>query len=31
MNEGPSSTINSAATTTNIPPYLDDTWWSQGY
>lgn len=31
MNEGPSSTINSGATTTNIPPYLDDTWWSQGY
>jgi hypothetical protein len=31
MNEGPSSTINSAATTTNVPPYLDDTWWSQGY
>lgn len=31
MNEGPSSTINSGTTTTNIPPYLDDTWWSQGY
>jgi len=31
MNEGPSSTINSGATTTNVPPYLDDTWWSQGY
>jgi hypothetical protein len=31
MNEGPSSKINSGATTTNVPPYLDDTWWSQGY
>lgn len=31
MNDGPSSTINSGTTTTNIPPYLDDTWWSQGY
>lgn len=31
MNEGPSSKINSGASTTNIPPYLDDTWWSQGY
>jgi hypothetical protein len=31
MNEGPSSKMDTAATTGNIPPYLDDTWWSQGY
>lgn len=31
MNEGPSSKLNSAASTLNAPPYLDDTWWSQGY
>jgi hypothetical protein len=31
MNEGPSSKMDSAITNTNIPPYLDDTWWSQGY
>lgn len=31
MNEGPSSKIESALTVTNIPPYLDDTWWTQGY
>ena len=31
MNEGPSSKMDSAATTGNVPPYLDDTWWSQGY
>lgn len=31
MNEGPSSKMDSATTNTNIPPYLDDTWWSQGY
>ncbi len=31
MNEGPSSKIESALNATNIPPYLDDTWWTQGY
>jgi hypothetical protein len=31
MNEGPSSKMDSSVVTTNIPPYLDDTWWSQGY
>jgi hypothetical protein len=31
MNEGPSSKLNSTASTMNAPPYLDDTWWSQGY
>ena len=31
MNEGPSSKMDSAVTTTNIPPYLDDTWWAQGH
>ncbi len=31
MNEGPSSKMDSASTTANVPPYLDDTWWSQGY
>lgn len=31
MNEGPSSKMDSANITTNMPPYLDDTWWSQGY
>lgn len=30
MNEGPSTKIDSAATSTNLPPYLDDTWWAQG-
>lgn len=30
MNEGPSTKMDSAATSTNIPPYLDDTWWAQG-
>ncbi len=30
MNEGPSSKLESAMNT-NVPPYLDDTWWSQGY
>lgn len=29
MNEGPSSKLESAVTTSNVPPYLDDTWWSQ--
>ena len=28
MNEGPNSKMDSAMTNTNIPPYLDDTWWS---
>lgn len=31
MNEGPSSKMDSSLNTTNIPPYLNDTWWSQGY
>jgi len=31
MNEGPSSKLDSALNITNLPPYLDDTWWSQGY
>lgn len=31
MGEGPSSKIDSSLMTGNIPPYLDDTWWSQGY
>lgn len=31
MNEGPSSKLDSAATSGNIPPYLNDTWWNQGY
>ena len=31
MNEGPSSKMASAASTGNVPPYLDDTWWSQGH
>ena len=31
MNEGPSSKMDSAMTNTNIPPYLDDTWWAQGH
>ena len=31
MNEGPSSKMDSSLNTSNIPPYLDDTWWSQGY
>jgi hypothetical protein len=31
MNEGPSSKLESALNTGNVPPYLDDTWWSQGY
>ena len=30
MNEGPSNKLDSAMNT-NVPPYLDDTWWSQGY
>jgi hypothetical protein len=31
VNEGPSSKLASATTNTNIPPYLDDTWWIKGY
>jgi hypothetical protein len=31
LNEGPSSKMDSAANTGNMPPYLDDTWWTQGY
>jgi len=31
MNEGPSSKMDSVLSTGNVPPYLDDTWWSQGY
>ena len=31
MNEGPSSKLDSAGTSGNIPPYLNDTWWNQGY
>ena len=31
MNEGPSSKMQSASSTGNVPPYLDDTWWSQGH
>ena len=31
MNDGPSSTLSSSTTNTNIPPYLDDTWWSKGF
>jgi hypothetical protein len=31
MNEGPSTKIDSAMINGNIPPYLDDTWWSQGH
>ncbi len=31
MNEGPSSKLASATNNTNVPPYLDDTWWAKGY
>lgn len=31
MNEGPSSKMDSATIQTNLPPYLDDTWWAQGF
>ena len=31
MNEGPSSKLDSASATGNVPPYLNDTWWNQGY
>ena len=30
MNEGPSTKMDSSIMN-NVPPYLDDTWWSQGY
>ena len=29
MNKGPSSKSDTGSNTTDIPPYLDDTWWSQ--
>ena len=28
MNKGPSSTMASSSDNSNIPPYLDDTWWT---
>jgi hypothetical protein len=31
MNDGPSSKLQSSMTNVNVPPYLDDTWWSQGH
>lgn len=31
MNEGPSDKMDSSTIMTNIPPYLSDTWWNQGY
>ncbi len=31
MNEGPSSTLASAESNVNVPPYLDDSWWTKGY
>ena len=31
LNEGPSTKMDSALATGNIPPYLDDTWWNQGH
>jgi hypothetical protein len=31
MNEGPSNRMDSSLNTTNVPPYLADTWWNQGY
>lgn len=30
MNEGPSTKMDSGIMN-NVPPYLDDTWWAQGY
>jgi hypothetical protein len=30
MNEGPSKKMDSSATMTDVPPYLDDKWWTQG-
>lgn len=31
MNNGPSTKSDVSSHTTNIPPYLDDTWWNKGY
>ena len=31
MNKGPSSKSDVSSNSTNIPPYLDDSWWSRGY
>lgn len=31
MNEGPSSKVDTTTINQNIPPYLDDTWWTQGF
>lgn len=31
MNEGPSSKMDTSLNLGLVPPYLDDTWWSQGY
>ena len=31
MDEGPSSKYGSLSASPEIPPYLDDTWWSKGY
>jgi hypothetical protein len=31
MNQGPSNKMDSTTINQNIPPYLDDTWWTQGY
>ena len=31
MAEGPSSKMDSALDLANVPPYLDDKWWTQGY
>jgi hypothetical protein len=31
MQEGPSKKMESSLDVANIPPYLDDTWWTQGY
>lgn len=30
MNEGPSTKMDSALDTSNVPPYLADNWWTQG-
>ena len=31
MEKGSSSKLDPSLSTTNIPTYLDDTWWSKGY
>jgi hypothetical protein len=31
MNEGPSNKLDSISSGGNIPPYLNDTWWTRGY